>query len=767
MKNILLLALCVGALNVTTKVRAATASEKERVAAASGTATLSLGSANVRDFGATGDGVTDDTDAIQRCLLQAATPDIFFPPGTYLVSRTLLVPCADTTHNITDLRGERATIRQTDPAADIFYFRRAHRNLIEGLTFVGGRRQIKVWSKNTDTSHIVIRDCVFQDSSGPAIEDWLYCDMTLKNDWSSNVIEPYRIDTDSQGLPRLTPIDETQWPMCLFVSTLMHIHRCSFRGCMQVLNGWADWLFMDECSIETNPEMSGPVIRSGGALAMEKVTGLAHANPAKQQWWITMDPGKQPSGVVGLDLNQVSLQTDGERGWCVVRNEAKFTGGCHVYINADGCEFQSAGSVENCVLNLIEAPNLINVRNCRETSGATVPILGFAKPLDEDYFHFHSVEAFSWVIDENNRHLTGDMPANMRPFADSPLPRRIARRFATKPCEVTLSSMREKLTKSFNIMDFGASGKGNVDDSAAFRKAVAACARDTSLVELVVPYGVYRMDQPVALPPRMIIRGAGHASLLQPRDGTGAIFAADEAQHLLFQNLDFRDSGGAIAITTKAAARSAVLIDNCSFNRIRDGAISCFSGKGNIGEPNKTVLRVSDCTFVLSQVLIHNARLAVVDNAWISSTSTQATGILINKGTLHLKSLCGVPGGGQDLRWVDNYHQFFGDRCRFGGEGGGVPAVVNFAAKGYVLIQGSWLSSHGGNPNRVTSIDCEEIPEVMALRGNQDWPAPAMMVLVRQGAHGSLKGRWFESGNTAPPWYKDERSAAEIGRGHE
>ena len=111
--------------------------------------------------------------------------------------------------------------------------------------------------------------------------------------------------------------------------------------------------------------------------------------------------------------------------------------------------------------------------------------------------------------------------------------------------------------------------------------------------------------------------------------------------------------------------------------------------------------------------------------------------------------------------------QFFGDRCRFGGESGGVPAVVNFSAKGYVLIQGSWLSSHGGNPQRVTSIDCEEIPELIALRANQDWPAPAMMVTVRKGAHGSLKGRWFESGNTAPPWFKDERVSAEMGRGHE
>ena len=33
------------------------------------------GSLNVRNFGAKGDGITDDSDAIQRTLLQAGTPE--------------------------------------------------------------------------------------------------------------------------------------------------------------------------------------------------------------------------------------------------------------------------------------------------------------------------------------------------------------------------------------------------------------------------------------------------------------------------------------------------------------------------------------------------------------------------------------------------------------------------------------------------------------------------------------------------------------------
>ncbi|KAL2270546.1 hypothetical protein VTJ83DRAFT_2730 [Remersonia thermophila] len=57
---------------------------------------------NVRDYGARGDGVTDDTDAINRaisdgnrcgenCSSQTTTPAlVYFPPGTYLVSRPII-----------------------------------------------------------------------------------------------------------------------------------------------------------------------------------------------------------------------------------------------------------------------------------------------------------------------------------------------------------------------------------------------------------------------------------------------------------------------------------------------------------------------------------------------------------------------------------------------------------------------------------------------------------------------------------------------------
>ena len=44
----------------------------------------------VRDFGAVGNGKTDDTLAIQRAI-DAKTGDILFPRGVYLITRPLVV----------------------------------------------------------------------------------------------------------------------------------------------------------------------------------------------------------------------------------------------------------------------------------------------------------------------------------------------------------------------------------------------------------------------------------------------------------------------------------------------------------------------------------------------------------------------------------------------------------------------------------------------------------------------------------------------------
>ncbi|MFK4804567.1 glycosyl hydrolase family 28-related protein [Microbacterium sp. ZW CA_36] len=69
-------------------------SPSQPAAAAEATADALMGT-TPQEFGAVGDGVADDTDAIQQAIdAQLTRPNkiVFFPPGTYRITRTLVVP---------------------------------------------------------------------------------------------------------------------------------------------------------------------------------------------------------------------------------------------------------------------------------------------------------------------------------------------------------------------------------------------------------------------------------------------------------------------------------------------------------------------------------------------------------------------------------------------------------------------------------------------------------------------------------------------------
>jgi len=53
-----------------------------------------MGVVNVKGFGAKGDGVTDDTEAIQNAINNSNGKVVFFPAGTYIISNTLTIPSA-------------------------------------------------------------------------------------------------------------------------------------------------------------------------------------------------------------------------------------------------------------------------------------------------------------------------------------------------------------------------------------------------------------------------------------------------------------------------------------------------------------------------------------------------------------------------------------------------------------------------------------------------------------------------------------------------
>ena len=110
---------------------------------------LSFFTVSVKDFGAVGDGIADDTTAIQtaandcKSKLKAiqltggsymgSCPELFFPAGKYQISQSIkLCPYQS-------LQGEDSILVQEGPASGILNVNGGYQNRVTVMQFVGGQ----------------------------------------------------------------------------------------------------------------------------------------------------------------------------------------------------------------------------------------------------------------------------------------------------------------------------------------------------------------------------------------------------------------------------------------------------------------------------------------------------------------------------------------------------------------------------------------------------------------------------------------------------
>lgn len=138
---------------------------------------------NVKDHGATGDGITDETAALQDAIddllasqgfqttLGAVTggyvsnvTTLVIPRGIYKISDELVCPA------YFKVIADNAVIVQTSPAKDIFANpTTAYQWEIEGVHFSGGRCHANMGNANVDVTRWTFRNCTFSLSSSYAV----------------------------------------------------------------------------------------------------------------------------------------------------------------------------------------------------------------------------------------------------------------------------------------------------------------------------------------------------------------------------------------------------------------------------------------------------------------------------------------------------------------------------------------------------------------------------------------------------------------------
>jgi hypothetical protein len=329
------------------------------------------GYVNVRDFGAKGDGKTDDTAAIRAAFgavrfqsvpagyVNNATGDtVLFPPGIYRVTDSIQVGGSSLI-----LGRGKPFIVMDDPTKNILTTTDAWRMDIRGLQFKGGRTQIDLRNPNLDTGMIVIEDCRFHEANGPAIDDHM-------------------------------------------VSTIVHIRNCHFLINEQVLHARTDMVALRDCWITTRPGVEDKaVVENYTHLLLENICGVPLGG--RNLRWIDNHGG-------ALTARRVRFGGEGGGGFTAVYNFSKPNkelAGTRILL--DNCELWNQGNLAApCAVYCLEVPNKIEIRS--SNLAGIRPIL-VRRDLDlKTYFTGVDPNLLSFVSRDNLGAFRDEIPALLK-----------------------------------------------------------------------------------------------------------------------------------------------------------------------------------------------------------------------------------------------------------------------------------------------------------------------------------------------------------------
>ncbi len=716
------------------------------------------GGLNVRDFGAKGDGVTDDTAAIQRALNfyrsipdrqllakqpmaddlpefaghkalsstgeEVKMPEIFFPAGRYIVSSTLVAGSVF-------LRGEEgSTIVMTDPEKDLLYGHRGYRSRIEGLTFEGGRRQVLFYTFNEDMTFISVSDCTFRNSSGYALWSHNYRNPQGK-DYFTITKGPYSVTWEGDT-PILTPEDETL--RYYANSTLMNVYDCRFENCAGVADAGTDGMEFRRCEFIMPEDFSGAAIKSGSSERWVKCRGYAPRGGSDKYWF--SDTGGMPAIVD-------CVFECGEDGMSLMRWQAAGRGESYTSLSVIDTDVACGGNPLLVIDNAEQenTPNIIEISGCRNLSGDDAQLVEWVEPFDFERAKKTFFD-FSWAIANLDGSYSADFPFllaffNNEGFDTSAVPGAIWQNFSPGVPEEILAAVRvdpvsvewdeSAFTTVLKAVDYGVDLETATDDTAAMEKLFAAAREAGGPVKVVMPPAMVTVSETIELPEDLMLDVPGLGSVKQ-LDRTKPIFSGTGTRRLHVRNMRLVSGSGAFVLD--AAADAEVLIVHCLIYQ-QWGSAFVLSAP----EENTACFRLERSMFVSPiQGVVTNFARNDLESIWVSSNGRQDRQAFFENlgGDMRLHGMCGVPMPLKDhgwnhlpfvenwpfsneTRWVDNYGRLDSTYSRYGGEYYGIVPVYNFAADGTVAITGAFFCAAFPDCKNCI-VYCEANPAVMVFR---------------------------------------------------
>lgn len=658
---------------------------------------------NVRDFGAKGDGVADDTAAIRAALSRAAKEnaarrvrvghrcvenggvgdgpirEVYFPQGVYRVSETLLV------RRDAVLRGDRATILMNAADRDILYFHSAFRCFVRGLTFEGGATALRFWTQNNDTAHITIQGCRFADTSSAAIECLSF---SFKTNGQSRALSPYLTQKDSDVLrpnPRYEGV-RGSWPN----STLLTIEDCTFENCARATDFACDGAVMRRVRATTAKGAPGGAFLVGNRLhAYDLDVTVRRAANVRQSVFETKRAGAM------LDIESSTFRTDDGTGVCTVRSSTIPAYGASA-ISLNGVTVESGSSDD-------DAPIVIEPKTCPNrlrVAGLTERGVRHANPIH-------------YVGGRSEANL-----AEIRYFKHFPLDESYQTQILEKPLKrpVRPKAPSRKAGPTLLATDFGLDDNITTDDTEAMRRLFAAAQKQKNAT-LVFPATWVNVSETLDVPDGVSLVAHGTCGF-RMTDETKDIFRVSGYSDVRFANLHFK--GGRHQVVMSCAKRGLLALltgrrpfasfTDCFFSDAADFAVVATSGTGEEDRRDDFNLVMEGGIAFTSRIYRGNGT-AWDDRRWseiLPEANGELAGAVVydNRGFFVLHDMLSVPmffanmvtmdkvpifteAKAGDFRWVDNRGDFISLFTRYGGEWGGATPVYNYG-NGRVYMEGGY-----------------------------------------------------------------------------
>ncbi len=694
------------------------------------------GGINVRDFGAVGDGVADDTPAIQKAISFAASlshnellarqpmltgapelgdlpilgmtgenvvvPEIFFPAGVYRLTGTL---CGN---NGVILRGEGDATLTTDVAGlDMIYFDWGFRVQIRGLNFEGGRRQIVFYTGNNDTANFTIENCRFRGSSGPAV--WSHNPLRPGgHDFATMTIGPYVVDRSGE-LPVLTVNDVDSLPYYAN-STNFTIRDSRFEGCYRALDLDGDGVNVADCTIIPGTDSAPETMLVSGAVRLIRLKGQAEASSSAKFWvrgagnYVILDSDFHRSGGEGMPL---MYWISKERPECTTTLMAK-----DIRINSGGALVFIANGENECT------PNYLELSGIRETSGKRVHALGWEKMPTEaglaasEFNQQPAVDILdgAWItrwpftitVADSPLLSLDNLPACLAKTIEPPLAPEVVAATAVRKSVVDRDALRHGFARTLRAVDYGVDLDCDSDDTAAMQRLLAAAA-DGLPARIELPPVLIRVSEALTLPPEVAFFSRGFTTIHQ-EDWKQPVFTGAGTRKFYAENLRWSSGRNAVDLTPEPETAAAIFFERCFFYQQLEAAVRVVAGTPD----NRTEVLMDNNTFISPvQGVVTDARHCELDNFWVSTNARQdRTAFITNLGgDMRIESMLGVPMPMTDhrfnhlpvipdwpfaneLRWIDNHGRLDIRYCRFGGEYYGIPLVFNFSSDATLSMDG-------------------------------------------------------------------------------